>query len=103
MSFDVIIHTPNLSSSINLVTAKNEFNWQPCQSDLVLILKCVIISKWVPNLAWQAYYNKLLKISFLYTFCRPNEESVQIWCFTSTYTFYNIFTNSFSIWEIFDW
>ena len=35
MLFDVIIHTPNLSSSINLVIAKNEFNWQPCQSDLV--------------------------------------------------------------------
>ena len=28
MLFDVNIHTPNLSSSINLIIAKNEFKWQ---------------------------------------------------------------------------
>ena len=28
MFFDVNIHTPNLSSSINLIIAKNEFKWQ---------------------------------------------------------------------------
>ena len=43
MLFGVNIHTPNLSSSINLIIAKNEFNWQPCQTHLVLTLNCVII------------------------------------------------------------
>ena len=28
MLFDVNIHTPNLSSSINLIIAKNEIKWQ---------------------------------------------------------------------------
>ena len=28
MLFDANIHTPNLSSSINLIIAKNEFKWQ---------------------------------------------------------------------------
>ena len=44
-----------------------------CQIDLILTLNCVIVSKWVPNLIWQAYY-KLPKICFFYTFCRPNEK-----------------------------
>ena len=28
MLFDVNIHTPNLSSSINLIIAKNKIKWQ---------------------------------------------------------------------------
>ena len=28
MLFDVNIHTPNLSSSINLIISKNEIKWQ---------------------------------------------------------------------------
>ena len=54
-----------------------------CQTDLILTIKYVIVSKRVPNLIWQAYY-KLLKIYFLYRHCRANEKLGQIWCFTST-------------------
>ena len=61
-----------------------------------------MVSEWVPNLIWQPYF-KLPKICFLYNFCRPNEKTAQIWCFTSTSAFYNILTNGLSIWSIFDW
>ena len=74
-----------------------------CQTDLILTLKYVIVSKWVSSLIWQAYYYKLPKICFCYTFCRPNEKTAQIWCFNLTALFYNIFTNGHFIWEIFDW
>ena len=58
-----------------------------CQTDLILTLNCVVASKWVPNLIWQAFY-KLPKICFFYTSCRPNEKqpkfdvSLQPPCFT---------------------
>ena len=67
MLFDANIHTPNLSSSINLIITKMNL------SDFILTLNCVIKSKWVLNLIWQAYYN-LLKICFLNAYCRLNEN-----------------------------
>ena len=62
-----------------------------CQTDSTLTFICVIASKWVLTLIWQAYY-KLYKICFLYTFYRPNEKTAKIWCF------YIIFTDGLSIW-----
>ena len=47
-----------------------------CQTDLILTHNCVIVSKWVHNLIWQAYY-KLLKICFFYTFCIANEKQAK--------------------------
>ena len=72
-----------------------------CQTDLILTLNCIIISTWVPNLIWEAYY-KLPKICLFKTFYKPNEKISQFWCFTLTSPFYNIFTNCLSIWEVFD-
>ena len=43
-----------------------------------LTINRVIVSNWVPNLIWQAYY-KLPKICFLSTFCWPNEETAHMW------------------------
>ena len=42
--------------------------------DSTLTLNCVIVSKWVFRIIWQACY-KLPKVRFLYnTFYRPNEK-----------------------------
>ena len=46
-------------------------------SDFILTLNCVIKSKWVLNLIWQAYYN-LLKICFLNAYCRLNENQSKL-------------------------
>ena len=42
-----------------------------CQTDLILTRNCVIVSRWVHNLIWQAYINCPKSV---YTFCRPNEK-----------------------------
>ena len=69
-----------------------------CQTDSTLTLICLVISKWVLSLIWQAFY-KLYKICFLYTFFRKNEKAAKIWCFAPTSPFYILhFTDGLSIW-----
>ena len=46
---------------------------------------------------WQVRY-KLYKISFLYTFYRPDKKTARIWSFAPTCLFYIIFTDGLSIW-----
>ena len=61
--------------------------------DSTLTLNCVIVSKWVFRIIWQACY-KLPKVRFLYnTFYRPNEKNNQNLVLCSNLPFYNIFTD----------
>ena len=70
-----------------------------CQTDPILTLIWVIVSKWVLSIILQACH-KLYKICFLYTFYRPNEKTAKIWCFSATSPFYIIFTDGLSIWTL---
>ena len=89
------VHVQHFSSFINLIIFKKWIQVAICQTDLILTLNCVNVSKWVPSLTWQVYH-KLSKIcSSTYSLNQVKKEA-QIWCFASTSFSYNIFTNGLS-------
>ena len=53
-----------------------------CQTDSILTLNCLIVSKWVISFIWQSYH-KLSKVCLLYRIYRPNKKNSQNLAFCS--------------------
>ena len=54
-----------------------------CQTDLIMTLNCLNMSKWVFSLIWHIHH-KVDKSLFFKHIRRPNENTAEIWHFTPT-------------------